>query len=64
MVNIRISQEEMGSDHAPQSEIEGAILAAEEHYGQIILVGDKERLEQGIKKHRKNLSNLRIQHSS
>lgn len=64
MANIRIALDAMGSDHAPQAEIEGAILAADEHYGQIILVGDKERLEQGIKKYKKNLSNLSIQHAS
>src|SRR3990170_2884351 len=41
----------MGGDHAPQVEVEGAVLAAKEYGSQIILVGDAEIVEKELSKY-------------
>jgi len=64
MEKIRIALDALGSDNSPQSEVEGAILAAEEGYGRIILVGDEERIRQELARHRRGLSDIEIQHAS
>jgi glycerol-3-phosphate acyltransferase PlsX len=64
MGNIRIALDAMGSDHAPQVEVEGAILASEMAPFEIVLVGDETRLRAELKKYKKVSSNLSIRHAS
>ena len=41
---MKIAVDGMGGDYAPQAIVEGAVLAAQEHNADIILVGDEARL--------------------
>jgi len=41
---MKIAVDGMGGDFAPQAIVEGAVLAAQEHNADIILVGDETRL--------------------
>ncbi|MCM8784214.1 MAG: phosphate acyltransferase PlsX [Candidatus Omnitrophica bacterium] len=52
MSNFRIAVDAMGSDHAPHVEVEGAILAVNEGYGEVVLVGDEEILRKELARHR------------
>ncbi len=64
MEDIRIALDAMGSDGAPCVEVEGAVLAAREGCGRIILVGDEERLKQELRKYKTQLPQLSVQHAS
>ena len=44
----RIAVDAMGTDAAPQPEVEGAILAAREKYAEVILVGPEEALKREL----------------
>ena len=54
---MRIAVDVMGGDLGPEPVIEGAILAAKENI-QVVLIGDKELIEETLKKH--NVKNLPI----
>lgn len=47
----KIAVDAMGGDHAPACVIEGALLAAREPGAEIILVGQREVIDQELKKH-------------
>ena len=44
----RIAVDAMGGDHAPRSEVEGALHAARERELEVILVGDEARLREHL----------------
>jgi glycerol-3-phosphate acyltransferase PlsX len=46
----RIAVDAMGTDAAPQPEVEGAILAAREGYAEVLLVGPQEVLKEVLKR--------------
>lgn len=48
---MKIALDAMGGDHAPQVEVEGAVLAAKEYGSQIILVGDAEIVEKELSRY-------------
>ncbi len=61
---MKIVIDAMGSDNAPAVEVEGAIQAIEEFGYELILVGDKERIEKELKKHGSYSDKLSIVHAS
>jgi glycerol-3-phosphate acyltransferase PlsX len=61
---MRIAVDGMGGDYAPKVVVEGAVQAALEYGSDIILVGDKARLEAELKKIGHVPSNVRIHHAS
>lgn len=48
---MKIALDAMGGDHAPQVEVEGAVLAAKDYGSQIILVGDAEIVEKELSRY-------------
>lgn len=46
-----IAVDAMGSDHAPQAEVQGALLAARDYGLKVVLVGRPEQLERELKRH-------------
>lgn len=48
---VTVAVDAMGSDSAPEAEVEGALLAAEEFGAQILLVGREEVLHKELAKH-------------
>ena len=48
----KIAIDAMGGDHAPQAVIEGALLAAQDFSGELILVGEPDILKRELTKHR------------
>ena len=62
---IKIAVDAMGSDHAPQSEVEGAIAAVQEYPVGVVLVGPEPEVLAELKRHRcpRNLS-LEVQNAS
>ncbi len=48
---LTIAIDAMGGDHAPKSEVEGAIQAAREQYARVILVGQEPVLRAELRKH-------------
>jgi phosphate acyltransferase len=49
MSRVRIAIDAMGGDHAPSEIVAGALLAAQEDYGDLILVGDESQLHPLLK---------------
>jgi len=60
----RIAIDSMGGDHAPAALVEGAVLAARETRSELILVGDKKRVERELGKFEDKPENLSVQHCS
>ena len=60
---ITIAVDAMGGDHAPHSEVEGALLAAEAGVG-ILLVGNEELLRQELGRHDVGRLPLEVVHAS
>jgi len=54
----------MGGDHAPAVVVEGSIQAASEHDISLILVGDKQRIQDELDKHKWDASKISIRHAS
>lgn len=54
----------MGGDHAPQVEVEGAVLAAKEFGSQVILVGDSLIVEKELSKHDAEDLPISIRHAA
>src|SRR5579883_239990 len=50
---LTIAVDAMGGDHAPKSEVEGAIRAAEEYNHKVILVGREEVLRKELAHHKR-----------
>jgi phosphate acyltransferase len=60
---MRIAVDAMGSDNAPDVEVEGAVAASLEHDTQIILVGDEAVLKEKLAAHPKH-GDIKIVHAS
>lgn len=54
----------MGSEGAPGPELDGAILAAREHWAEIVLVGPREKLERELARRPTQGLNLDVVHAS
>ncbi|MFN7170510.1 MAG: phosphate acyltransferase PlsX, partial [Candidatus Omnitrophota bacterium] len=52
MRHIRIAVDAMGSDRAPYAEIGGVVLAVNEGYGEVILVGNEEVLRKELRRYK------------
>ena len=61
---IKIALDAMGSDNAPFSDVEGAVLAAREFDYEIILVGDEALIKKELQKFKPVPSNIFIHHAS
>jgi len=61
---IKIALDAMGSDNAPFSDVEGAVLAAREFNYELILVGNEGLIKKELEKHKPVPSNISIQHAS
>lgn len=59
-----IALDAMGGDYAPDSPVEGAVLAARQYGIRSILVGDEDRLKQELSKHDTEGLPLEIEHAS
>lgn len=49
---IKIAVDAMGGDHAPQSEVEGALAAVQEYPVSVVLVGQEQKILAELKRHR------------
>jgi len=61
---MKIAVDAMGGDHAPAVVVEGSVQAASALNIPIILVGDRERIEAELKKHRGVAGNISVRHAS
>jgi len=61
---IKIALEAMGSDHAPFSEVAGAVEAVREYDCGIILVGQQDVLEAELAKHKYPTDKIEVRHAS
>ncbi len=61
---MRIALDAMGSDNAPDVEIEGAVLAAMNTSNQILLVGDESILKPRLEAHKKISDTISVVHAS
>jgi len=62
---MRIAVDAMGGDKAPQSVVEGAVMAAREFGHDIVLVGDNELIQKELfKKSSRRLRNISVCHAS
>lgn len=61
---MKIAVDAMGGDYAPAVVVEGALSAARELNIPIILVGDRERIESELAKHKGPNQNISIVHAS
>ena len=61
---IRIALDAMGSDNAPFTDVEGAVLAAREFDYDIILVGNEDLIKKELGKHKPTPPNISIHHAS
>lgn len=60
---IKIALDAMGSDNAPYSDIEGAVLASREFKYELILVGKKDVIEKELEKYRPIPSSISVCHA-
>lgn len=61
---MRIALDAMGGDHAPAITVEGAIDALERIDGEVLLVGDRSRIEPIVARHGMPDSRLKVVHAS
>ncbi|OGR79473.1 MAG: hypothetical protein A3I11_03635 [Elusimicrobia bacterium RIFCSPLOWO2_02_FULL_39_32] len=61
---MKIAIDAMGGDYAPQKIVEGAVWAAKELKIPIVLVGDREKISEELKKYHTEGLPLSIQHAS
>jgi glycerol-3-phosphate acyltransferase PlsX len=61
---IKIAVDAMGSDHAPEVEVEGAIQAAEQYGVAIVLVGQEDRLNSLLATHNIDNAAVEVVHAS
>ncbi len=62
--SLKIALDAMGGDHAPQVEVEGAVLAAKEFGAQVILVGDTGTIEKELSRYDVKELPIFIKHAS
>ena len=61
---MKIAVDAMGGDHAPESVVEGAVLAAREYGTEIILTGPAERVQAELEKFNDHSSlPIRVEHA-
>jgi glycerol-3-phosphate acyltransferase PlsX len=61
---MKIAVDAMGGDHAPESVVEGAVLAAREYGTEIILTGPRERVQAELEKFKDHSSlPIRVEHA-
>jgi len=61
---MKIAVDAMGGDHAPESIVEGAVLAAREYGTEIILTGDEARIKTELEKFKDHSSlPIRVEHA-
>ena len=60
----RIAVDAMGSDMAPRTEVEGAVLAAREHGVEVLLVGREEWIRKELAQHDISALPVRVVHAS
>ncbi len=60
----RVAVDAMGGDHAPEAIVEGAVAAARELGIPVTLVGDRDRLERELVKHRAGQVPVTVRHAS
>jgi glycerol-3-phosphate acyltransferase PlsX len=60
---LKIALDAMGGDHAPHEVVKGAVLAVQNGYAEVVLVGIQELLEEELSKY-KNTAGITIQHAS
>ena len=61
---MKVALDAMGGDHAPQVEIEGAVLAAKEFGSQVVLVGDTDKIKEGLSGYEVRELSISIKHAS
>lgn len=61
---MKVALDAMGGDHAPQVEVEGAVLAAKEFGSQVVLVGDSLIVEKELSKHDAEDLPISIRHAA
>lgn len=61
---MRIVIDAMGSDHYPEPDVAGAVMAAREFGDEIILVGDEKRIQAELAKHDTTGLSLSVHHAS
>ncbi|MBI5888622.1 MAG: phosphate acyltransferase PlsX [Deltaproteobacteria bacterium] len=61
---MKIAVDAMGGDFAPAAVVEGSVLAASESGVPIILVGDREKVEDELGKHRVKGLDITVRHAS
>ncbi|MFQ5742363.1 MAG: phosphate acyltransferase PlsX [Acidobacteriota bacterium] len=49
---MKIAVDAMGGDHAPEHPVAGAVLAARQFDAEVVLVGQQERIQEAVEKHR------------
>ncbi len=60
----RVAVDAMGGDHAPEAIVEGAVAAARELGIPVTLIGDRDRLERELVKHRSGQVPVTVRHAS
>jgi len=61
---IKIAVDAMGGDHAPISEVEGAVQAAAQYGVSIVLVGQEDRIRETLSKHDTGGLSIDVVHAS
>ena len=57
---MKIVIDGMGGDNAPQAVVEGACMAVNEYGVDIIITGDKDQIENELKKHNCDKSKIEV----
>lgn len=60
---MKIVVDAMGGDHAPGVVIDGTIAAVKEYNAEVILVGDKDKIETLLKKHKYSGDKIHVHHA-
>ncbi len=61
---MKIIVDAMGTDNAPEVEVEGSIQAVQELGCEVVLVGDKPLIEKALKKHEYPVNKISIKHTT
>jgi glycerol-3-phosphate acyltransferase PlsX len=61
---MKVIVDAMGTDNAPQVEVQGCVQAVEEFGSEVVLVGDRDRIENELKKYAPHEDKISITHAS
>jgi len=61
---MRIAVDAFGSESAPRVEVEGAIQAVKEYGLEVVLVGDKDKIEKELSRHKSRPNGIFVEHAS